>query len=109
MKKLNDILIEKKKEKEEEKIVFIETDPRSPFPIDTIGAIEKQINSNAKDLEKEWKDVIHLVNTSFDELKVPIPLAFLKERTVQYQQLIAYAIKQLADSRGFKSSWTLSV
>ncbi len=110
MKKLQDILLEKKeKEKKEPKIVFIETDPQTAFPDDTISAIEKEINKKAKDLELEWKNAIDLVNACFEELKVPIPLSFLKIRTEQYQKLIAYAVRQLAESRGFKSSWTISV
>ena len=109
MKKLQDILIEKKEKKKEEKVVFIETDPQSPFPDDTISAIEKEINSKAKDLEIEWKNPIDLVNSAFEELKVPISLSFLKLRTEQYQKLIAYAVRQLAESRGFKASWTISI
>jgi hypothetical protein len=107
MKKLQDILLEKKEK--QKKIVFIETDPQTAFPDDTISALEKDINKKAKDLEVEWKSAIDLVNASFQELNVPIPLSFLKIRTEQYQKLIAYAVRQLAEARGLKASWTISI
>lgn len=96
-------LIERKKE--EKKPVFIETDEKSPFPNDTMTAIKKKITSLSKDLEEEWDSAVTLLNTSFEELDVPIPQAYSKDRWQQYTELLAYAIKQLYDSRGFSGKW----
>lgn len=101
-------LLEKKSTEKKDKIVFIETDPREPFPNDTLTYIEKEINKNCKDLEKEWKSAIDVVNYSFNELDVPIPKAFQNERWSQYLKLLSYAVKNLYDSRGF-SSWTRTI
>ena len=110
MRTLTEIIAEKEEKDEKEKdIVFIETNPQDPFPNDTLSAIRKQINKNSKDLEIEWKNAMELVNTSFEELDVPKPQAFLKQRWEQYQQLISYAVENLYDSRGLNGAWRTSI
>lgn len=108
--KLLQTLIESDKEKEEKKkIVFIETDPREAFPADTVAALRKEINKNAKDLEKQWKSPIELVDYVFSELEVPKPLAHLSKRWDQYNDLLRTAIRSLRDSRGMKGKWTMTI
>jgi len=105
---LRELLLEKKKEKEK-RIVFIEIDPQEPFPVDTISALEKAINKEAKDLEKDWKNVIELVDFVFTDLDVPKPGAYLLKRWDQYLGLLKVAIDDLAQSRGFKGNWTMTM
>lgn len=95
--------------KKEKKIVFVEYDPEQPFPKDTITSLQKEINKNCKDLEKEWRDAIDVMNASFVNLDVPIPQAYQKERWKQYCELIKYAVKNLIDARGLKGDWSLSI
>jgi hypothetical protein len=109
MKKLKDILVEKKEEKEKKKeIKFVETDPQEPFPPDTINYIQKEIGKLAKDLTINWKNPIELVNAAFYNLEVPIPKAYLAKRWKQYNELFGIAIKQLFDARGFGADWSNS-
>lgn len=104
------LLLEKKEEKPKKpKIVFVETDGREAFPIDTMTALKKQINKQAKDLELNWNGPVQLVDTAFADLGVPKPLANLKERWEQYVELLAVAVRALRDSRGMKSAWTQTV
>ncbi len=103
-------LLEKKEEKpKKKKIVFIETDPQEAFPADTMSALQKEINKQAKDLEKDWRSPVELVDFVFAELEVPKPLAYLKERWRQYNQLLAISVTALRDSRGMKAHWTQTV
>lgn len=102
-------LLEKKNEDEKEKIIFKETDGRSPFPEMTMNELEKKITSLAKDLEKEWESANVLVDSVFEELNVPKPQVHLVERWRQYTDLIAHAVKQLYKARGLKSGWTQTV
>lgn len=99
-------LIEQEKEK---KIVFKETDGRSPFPDLTISALEKEITSLARDLEKEWKSAAELVDVAFENLDVPKPPSYSTDRWNQYTDLLSHAIKQLYKARGLKSGWTQTV
>lgn len=99
------IILEAKKKEKKPKIIFIETDPQEAFPNDTISSLQKAINKECKDLEKEWKNATELVDSVMKELKVPKPLAFLKKRWDQYCKLIAYTVKNLYDSRGMKAAW----
>jgi len=101
-------LIEQEKEKEK-KIVFKETDGRSPFPTNTISALEKQISTFARDLEVEWKSAAELVDAAFTELDVPKPQSFIVDRWRQYTELLSHAVKQLYQARGLKSGWTQGV
>src|SRR6185312_7187401 len=96
---LEEIITEKKKEKK--KIVFKEFDPKEPFPDDTFSALKKQIASDAKDLEQDWKSPQQLVDHAFTELQVPKPLAYLQKRFAQYVDLLKIAIRELRDARGF--------
>lgn len=108
MKHLKHILEEAKKEKEK-KIVFKETDPNEPFPNDTMTSLSKEINKQAKDLEKEWDSAIQLVDHVFEELNVPKPMLFNKKRWEQYTELLGDAVKNLYDSRGFKANWSKTI
>lgn len=101
---LSEILKENKKE-DEHKPVFKETDPDAPFPNDTMKALSREINTGAKDLEKDWKDALELVDHSFKELNVPKPTPLQKARWRQYYDLIADAVKQLYDARGLHGNW----
>lgn len=94
--------------KKENKIYFIETDGYKKFPNDTMTSLEKEINKNCKDLSKTWQSAIEVVNTSFNELDIPIPRANQTERWNQYKELLRYAVKNLYDSRGF-DMWTTTV
>lgn len=105
--RLKDFLTEGRKK--ENKIVFVETDPNVAFPKDTITSLQKAINKSCKDLTKDWKNAVEVINAAFNELDVPIPKANQKARWEQYRQLIAYAVKNLMDSRGSKGNWTVSV
>lgn len=101
---LKELISEAKKEKKK-KIVFVEFDPKQPFPTDTVSALKKQISSDAKDLTKDWKSPQQLVDNAFTELKVPKPLAYLQNRFEQYTDLLKIGIRELRDARGF-SDWT---
>lgn len=110
MRHLRDILSEAKKDEEKEKkLVFVETDPREAFPNDTISALEKDIHKKAKDLTKQWKSSVELVDAVFEELDVPKPMAYQNERWEQYKQLLTVAIRRLYDARGLKAGWMKTI
>ena len=107
MRKIKDIMLEKKEgDKKEQKLVFVETDPKAPFPNDCVSAIEKAIKSKAKELETQWKSPMELVDAAFEELDIPKPLAWNKERWTQYNSLLIHAIRALYEARGFSGGWS---
>lgn len=109
MKFLQSLIEAREKKSEKKKIVFVETDPQEAFPADTMSALQKEINKQAKDLEKQWRSAVELVDFVFAELEVPKPLAYLKDRWAQYNELLADAVISLRDSRGMKAHWTQTV
>lgn len=100
--------ITENKKQDEKKAVFKETDPNTPFPNDTMSALEREINTGAKDLETEWENTLTLIDHAFETLEVPKPRPNQKERWSQYNQLIAGAVKQLFNARGLEGNWRTS-
>ena len=92
----------KDEEKEAPTPTFVDDDPNVAFPNDTMSTLQKAINKASKDLDKDWKNAIEVVNFAFEELEIEAPLAYLKDRWKQYNTLISYAVKNLYDSRGLK-------
>lgn len=107
--RIEDILLEKKAKEKEKKIIFLETDPQAPFPVDTIAALKQYINREAKDLNKSWISAIQLVDFVFEDSMVPKPGAYLKHRFRQYLDLLKIAVDALSKSRGMESNWTVNV
>lgn len=103
MRKLSEILEEGRKPKE--KGIFIPEDPNDPYPFDTMIYMQKAINKNSKDKQKDWDSPIELVDFSLDELNIPKPASYMKNRWEQYVQMLKYAVKNLADSRGMSAKW----
>lgn len=103
MRHLRDILNEGRPPKE--KGIFVSDDTNEPYPKDTMVYIQKDINKRTKDKQKDWKSAIELVDSSLDELNVPKPMAYMRERWKQYEEMIAYAVRNLADSRGLNGKW----
>jgi len=106
--KFSEFLTEKKKE-EEKKIVFKETDGVSPFPENTVSALKKEISNLARDLEQEWDSVQTLLTAAYENLDVPQPQAYQKDRWYQHIDLINHATEQLYKSRGLKASWSQGI
>lgn len=104
--KFSQFLIEAKKQ-EKPPVVFVDPDESIAFPPDTVSAIQRTINKFAKDLEKEYKSAIELVDDAMTYLSVPIPLASLNTRWQQYTALISHAIRELYDARGSNSLTTI--
>lgn len=99
------ILFEAKK-KPKKKVIYVDNkDDKSAFPDDTVSALEKEIKKAARDLTQKAQGPITLVNSVFQENKVPIPGAYLKARWGQYQSLLRVAVKALGSARGYKSGY----
>ena len=108
MKSLRNLLgLTENKKENEHRIVFRETDPEQPFPNDTVSALNREINTGAKDLEKIWKDAIELTDHSFKTLKVPKPRPSQEARWGQYNELLQNAVKELYDARGLSGTWRI--
>lgn len=104
--KFSQYLSEAKKQ-EKPPTVFVDPDENIEFPPDTYSTIQRTINKFAKDLDKDYRSAIELVNDAFEYLSVPIPLANLNNRWKQYTALISHAIRELYDARGPNSLTTI--
>lgn len=103
---LNELITEKKAQEKPKKPIYMkEWSPQEPFPDDTVAILKREIHKGAKDLTKEWKGAIELVDQTFKDWKVPKPGCFLKARWDQYTDLLSIAIDALGGSRGYNGKW----
>ncbi len=96
--KISTLLTERGEDKTPD--VYVDVDGRKELPADSIKYLKKEINKLGKDLTKEWKSPLELVNNAFGNLDVPIPNAFQSKRWNQYTELIGDAISALQNSKG---------
>ena len=81
----------------------------SILPEETIKEIKKNVRDGATDLEYEWSNALELVHQAFKIAGVERPTPSEREAWKQYEELLQYGVKELADARiNFDSSWRMS-
>ncbi len=81
----------------------------SILPEDVIKEIKKNIRDGATDLEYEWSNALELIHQAFKIAGVERPTPSEREAWKQYEELLQYGVKELADARAsFDSSWRMS-
>lgn len=85
-----------------------ENDNITLLPDKIISELKTLIRKGAADLEQMWKDALELVNTAYHVASVRRPQPDQKGAWKQYEELIKYAVQQLASSRGIDGKWRLS-
>jgi len=79
------------------------------LPEDIIKKIKKLIRDGATDLEIEWENALSLVQKAFEVEGVELPTPSERTAFGQLEELLKYAVDELADAReGTDSSWRMS-
>ena len=84
---------------------FIIEDETKALPELILHEIRKNIRRGAKDLEQNWKNALHLLNKAYEVTGIKVPSPEDKQAWKQYEELIQYSVKELADTRGLEGSW----
>lgn len=81
----------------------------SALPPIILKELKRLIRKGARDLQQKWKDSLHLVRKAYDVTGYKIPSVLQKDAWTQYEHLIAFAVRELANARGLKTntSWRL--
>lgn len=80
----------------------------SMLPDVVIGEIRSNIRKGAKDLAQDWANALELVHRAYYVSNVKRPTPDQSTAWRQYEELIKFAVKQLADSRGLAGKWRAS-
>ena len=85
-----------------------EKDDMSVLPEEALNAIKKNIRDGAKDLTQKWANALQLVQQAYKVANVQRPDPTMTGAWSQYTDMIAYAVKELADTRGLDGDWRMS-
>lgn len=80
----------------------------SALPNTVIAELQKLIRKGAADLEQQWANALELVHKAYQVANVRRPIPEEKAAWQQYEDLIAYAVKQLYNTRGIDGKWRLT-
>jgi len=81
----------------------------SILPEDVIKEIKKNIRDGATDLDYEWSNSLELVHQAYKVAGVERPTPSEREAWRQFEEMLQYGVKELADARiDFDSSWRMS-
>lgn len=81
----------------------------SKLPEDVIKTLKKHVRDGANDLELEIINAMDLLNKAYKCEGVQNPTPSEKTAWEQYEDLLQYAVKELAEARkGFDKSWRMS-
>lgn len=70
--------------------------------------LKKKIREGAKDLDQKWANALELVHKAYEVLNIERPTPGMKAGWNQYEDLIQFAVKELADTRGLDADWRMS-
>lgn len=89
------------------------TEAPEQYPESTIDKIRNLIRQGTKPNKEtgqheKWANALHLVHKAFEVAGVQRPTPQMKEMWKQYEELIAYAVKQLAKERGIEGDWRMT-
>ena len=85
-----------------------EKEDMSKLPERVIKDLQKSIRNGSGDLEHQWANALELVHFAFDENGIQRPDPGMNSAWKQYEELLQYAVQQLAKDRGIEGDWRMS-
>lgn len=77
----------------------------STLPEQLVGEVRKNIRAGAKDLAQNWANALELTHKAYQVANIRRPAPDQKGAWKQYEELIQYAVKELAKTRGLDGKW----
>lgn len=87
---------------------LIEGNDMSGLPDGTLKEIQSNIRKGAEDKQQSWANALALVHKAYEVTGVERPDPSMKEAWKQYEEMIQYAVEQLAHYRGLEADWRMS-
>lgn len=80
----------------------------SLLPDQLVKEIKKNIRSRAADMEQNWANALELVHKAYEVANVARPHPEQTGAWKQYEDVLKYAVSQLAATRGISGDWRMS-
>jgi len=80
----------------------------SALPEKVIDEIRKNIRKGASDEAQQWKNALELTQKAYQVSNIRLPRPDEKGAWSQFEDNIAYAVKQLSEYRGLQGDWRLT-
>lgn len=80
----------------------------SKLPLDVYNDLKRNIRKGAEDLQQRYANALELVHKSYSVEGVQRPSPSMKSAWTQYEELLTYAVQQLAKNRGMDADWRMS-
>ena len=91
-----------------EYLIEASKDDITTIPDKVLGEIKGLIRKGAADLTQAWANALELTNTAYHVARVRLPRPEQKGGWKQYMDMIAFSVKQLAQSRGLDGKWRVA-
>lgn len=78
------------------------------LPEMVISELKSLIRKGAKDMDQAWKNALELTQRAYAVAAVRLPGPYEDGQWKQYEELLSFAVKQLAATRGLSGDWRLS-
>ncbi len=85
-----------------------EADDISALPDMVIKEIQGKVREGAKDLDQKWANALELAHKAYQVCNVRLPTPAQTGAWKQYEDMITYAVKQLAATRGLDGDWRMT-
>ena len=83
-------------------------DDLSALPDGELGKVKSNISKGAKDTEQLWANALELVHTGYEVAQIQRPDITMEAAWKQYEEMIQYAVQELAKARGMDGDWRMS-
>lgn len=80
----------------------------SELPEGELKKVKANISKGAKDLNQLWASALELVHEAYEQAQIQRPDITMEAAWKQYEEMIGYAVKELAKARGVDGDWRMS-
>lgn len=78
------------------------------LPNDVVTALKKRVREGAEDQEQKWANALELVHKAYEVEGVVRPDPAMGDAWKQYEEMLTYAVAQLAKNRGMDGDWRMA-
>lgn len=79
------------------------------IPDGELNKVKTNIRKGAQDTNQKWANALELVHTAYEVAQVQRPDITMEGAWKQYEEMIKYAVQELAKARGMDDDWRMTV
>ena len=80
----------------------------SELPEGDLNKVKKNIRKGAQDTDQRWANALELVHTAYEISEIQRPDITMESAWKQYEEMIKYAVQELAKARGMDDDWRMT-